>query len=110
MLRNRLVLLVGALIWLGCGPTIGDACTIDKDCANGQCINRDFSPGGYCSLTCATTLDACPTGTLCVNDVIARNMAGCMRTCHADKDCRTGYVCTPQRGSAQSVCVGPAGI
>jgi hypothetical protein len=102
-------LLLFALL-AACGPTIGDACTVDKDCANGTCVNRDYTPGGYCSLTCSTAIDACPVGTQCVANAITRNGAGCMRTCKADKDCRTGYVCLVQQGSALKVCVGPAGI
>lgn len=99
-----------ALALSACGPTIGDACTTDRDCGAGVCVNRDFTPGGACSLPCVVGGAACPAGTLCVRDVIANNQPGCMKSCKRQADCRDAYVCNVQKDSETPICVGPAGI
>jgi hypothetical protein len=102
--------LVAALCLLGCGPTIGDPCTVTTDCGPGTCLNRDFTPGGYCSLACPAGSNPCPSGTTCVDNAISRGQPACMRTCTNDRDCRTGYVCKTEQNSLQPICVGPKGI
>jgi hypothetical protein len=107
--RPLLFLLTFALL-AGCGATIGDACTTEKDCGNGVCLNRGFTPGGYCSVSCTVGGAACPTGSVCVDNAIGRDVSGCLRTCASSKDCRGGYVCKTERNSGTPVCVGPEGI
>lgn len=92
-----------------CGATIGDACTTSRDCGSGLCLNRDFTPGGYCSLGCRAG-ETCPAGSLCVEDAVGRSAWGCLRTCRSSADCRDGYVCKTEKSSSSPVCVGPEGI
>jgi hypothetical protein len=109
---TRLVLFVSLVLVVGaCGPTIGDPCTTPHDCANGTCLTQDYAPGGSCSLACTVgASNTCPAGTLCVTNAIGKNAPGCMRSCTADKDCRLGYVCLTQNGSATPICIGPRGL
>lgn len=104
-------LLVVVTLWLSaCGPTIGDPCTTDAECGPGVCLNRDFTPGGACSLACAVGGAACPSGTVCVRDALGKDRAGCLRSCAAQAECRGGYVCKVEKDSATPICVGPQGI
>lgn len=93
-----------------CGPTIGDACTADKDCGAGVCVTQAWTPGGACSLSCVVGGPACPAGTLCVRGAIKPNEAGCLKSCKRQGDCRDTYVCNVANNSETPVCVGPAGI
>ncbi|MCA2978034.1 MAG: hypothetical protein INH41_18030 [Myxococcaceae bacterium] len=93
-----------------CGPTIGDPCTTERDCGAGACLNRDFTPGGYCSLDCRGGASPCPAGSICVEDAIGRGTWGCLRSCRAATDCRPGYVCRTEKDSSAPVCVGPEGV
>lgn len=93
-----------------CGPVMGDPCTVNTECGPGVCLNRDFTPGGACSLACTVGGPACPAGSVCVDRAISRDAAGCLRSCTQDADCRTGYVCRVERESATKVCVGTSGI
>ncbi|MBS1148646.1 MAG: Extracellular serine protease [Myxococcaceae bacterium] len=96
----------------GCGPTIGDPCTTNSECGPGViCLNKDFSPGGYCTLACKVEdpNTTCPTGSTCVRDALARNAPACFRTCSRAADCRNGYVCRTVNGSV-SICVGAVGF
>ncbi|MBL8919660.1 MAG: hypothetical protein JNJ54_12405 [Myxococcaceae bacterium] len=106
----RIVTLVGLLGLAGCGATIGDACTTAKDCGSGLCLNRDFTPGGYCALGCVLGGAACPAGSVCVDDAVGRDSPGCLRSCRSSLDCREGYICRTERSSPTPVCVGPEGI
>ncbi len=103
------VLLIAVLVG-ACGPTVGDPCTTPLECGPGTCLNQDFTPGGYCSLSCTQAKSTCPAGTVCVTGAIARDTPGCLRSCTTDKDCRLGYVCLAQKDSATPVCVGPRGL
>lgn len=108
---RALVLCLALLAVTGCGPTVGDACTTTSECGGSTCINRDFTPGGYCSQACSVgAANTCPAGTLCVHEALGKNTAGCMRACSADKECRNGYVCRFAKDSTGTVCIGPAGI
>jgi hypothetical protein len=111
---NRLPLLAslaGLTIALGaCGPTIGDACTASNQCGPGVCVQKDYTPGGACSLACVIGGAACPAGTICVRDAIANNQPGCMKSCKHQSDCRDTYICNIQKDSETPICVGPAGI
>lgn len=111
MAVRPLLLIVTLLVTLtGCGATIGDACTTEKDCGAGLCLNRDFTPGGYCSLGCTVGGAACPAGSVCVDNAVGRDVPGCLRSCRTSMDCRAGYVCKTERNSPTPVCVGPEGI
>lgn len=109
-MKNTLCAMLAGLWLAACGPTIGDACTVAQECGSGTCLNRDFAPGGYCSLSCVVGGAACPAGTVCVSDVLSRGTAGCMRTCQTERDCRSGYVCKSEKNSVVLICVGPQGI
>ncbi len=98
------------LLLTGCGATVGDPCTTAKECGNSVCINRDFAPGGYCSVQCTIGGAACPAGSVCVDDAIGKNVPGCLRSCRSAADCRQGYVCKTEKDSMTPVCVGPQGI
>jgi hypothetical protein len=95
-------------LW-GCGATVGDPCTTAADCGNALCINREHTPGGYCSRQCTSDTD-CPSGTTCVQDGAANGVNACFRVCAAEQDCRRGYVCTAARVSGRQICVGPSGF
>lgn len=106
------ILILGLVGLVGCGPTIGDPCTTNTDCGPGVlCINKDYSPGGYCTISCKLQEpnDTCPTGSTCVKDGLGRNTAACFRMCNRQTDCRNGYACRPVNGSV-NICVGAAGF
>lgn len=94
----------------GCGATIGDACTTARDCGGSVCLNRDFTPGGYCALPCTPGGTACPAGSVCVESAIGKDSPACMRSCRSSMDCRAGYVCKTEKNSETPICVGPEGI
>ena len=106
----RALIVLSTLAFAACGPTIGDACTTERDCGLGLCLNRDFTPGGACSLACAVGGAACPAGSVCVDAAIGKDSPGCLRSCRSAMDCRGGYVCKTEKNSATPVCVGPEGI
>lgn len=97
-----------ALALVGCGAVIGDPCTVNTECGPGVCLNRDFAPGGLCSLVCTVGGAACPAGSACIAGAVDRDTAGCLLSCAKDADCRTGYLCREESGSR--VCVGPSGL
>jgi hypothetical protein len=91
----------------GCGPTMGDPCTSEKDCAGQLCLNRTQLPGGYCSKGCTVTdANTCPAGSTCFANGADVNVPSCFRTCIRNEDCRTGYTCQNVVGSAAPICVG----
>ena len=95
---------------IGCGPTIGDPCTSATDCGGAVCLNRDFTPGGSCSLACELGVaNTCPTGSTCVKHALGNGAPGCMRVCLNQSSCRNGYLCKSANDSVP-VCVGPQGI
>lgn len=107
---RRLSLASLALAMAACGPTIGDACTVNSDCGAGTCVLKDYAPGGLCSLACEVGGASCPAGTICVRDAIDRGQPGCMKSCTRQADCRDAYVCKYEKQSETPICVGPAGI
>ncbi len=107
---RALLLTCGLALGLcACGPTVGDACTTGSDCAGQICINQDFTPGGYCSLTCKPGGTDCPTGSTCVLNALGKGANACFRLCNVPGDCRAGYACRSTQDSPL-ICVGPTGI
>lgn len=99
-----------ALLLVGCGATVGDPCTTPSDCGGQNCINQEWTPGGYCSQQCNLADErSCPGGTLCIPDGLAKDVPACFRTCRNQNDCRPGYVCKSVK-DRPPVCVGPTGI
>jgi hypothetical protein len=109
---KRACLLLLAVTAAACGPTVGDQCTTANDCLGQICWQGAAFPGGYCSQSCTVgDPTSCPSGTECVNNGPNANpKAACYRTCTMATECRASYVCRTQNGSAQAICVGPAGI
>jgi hypothetical protein len=95
-----------------CGPTIGDPCTVPGQCNEAVCLNREGTPGGYCTQQCQ--LDnpkSCPAGSVCVRNAIGPAVSGCMRTCATAEDCREGYACERDvRDTPERICIGPLGL
>lgn len=100
--------LVGAFVLAGCGSTVGDPCTVPGDCGGGTsiCINRDETPGGYCSTQCVLNESgSCPSGSVCVREGAGGNIHACFLRCNDAGDCRSGYACRTHRDSTVTVCV-----
>lgn len=108
-LMKRALGLLALVVMTGCGPVVGDPCTVATECGKGVCLTQPFAPGGLCSVVCSDTV-ACPNGSTCVSHAISSDTPGCMKSCNADTDCRTGYVCRVERDSSTKVCVGTAGV
>lgn len=108
------VLLLGALVALGCKPQIGDKCTTSTDCSQvGDRLCDISQPSGYCTVfNCepkgSNAAASCPDGASCVafgadpSPVAScENALGstpytrtfCMKECKNGNDCRDGYVC-----------------
>lgn len=108
-MRALMLIIAAAFALTACGPTVGDSCTTASDCAGKICINQDFTPGGYCSISCDPGVTECPTGSVCVRNALGGGGHACFHTCNTASDCRSGYVCRTTNGSPL-ICVGPAGI
>jgi len=105
---NVLGAVVLGLGLVGCGATVGDACTTDGECGDkGLCINQGYTPGGYCSQSCVPGKDeTCPSGSTCVSEGADKDVSACFRKCGSDKDCRTGYHCVGGfKGNNNPLCV-----
>lgn len=105
---NVLGAVVLGLGLVGCGATVGDACTVDDQCGDqGFCINQEYTPGGYCSQSCVPGKDdTCPSGSTCVSEGAAKDVSACFLKCGSDADCRTGYKCVGNfKGNPAAVCV-----
>jgi hypothetical protein len=89
----------------------GDPCTDDTECLGELCLTTETLksltsgmasaeiPGGYCTnITCQlNTPDeaVCGAGGFCFNlQQYGQPIGFCGKICMADKDCRTGYICT----------------
>lgn len=93
-----------ALGLAGCGTSIGESCTTDNDCGGRTCSLSPNFPGGYCTQRCTPGDDTtCPTGASCQTHH-AENI--CLRTCHQDVECRSGYTCHTYKGSGP-FCLAP---
>jgi hypothetical protein len=79
------------------GPVNGTPCASDADC-RGFCIEQDGQNWhqGYCSSPCTYSLDNCPNGNVCVQDLFfsAQGDGGaCYVSCNISDDCRDEYTC-----------------
>lgn len=93
------------------GPTLnpdgavdGSPCAADDECRGGACLTGDAWPEGYC--THPTCDPECDDGAACINSNVGNF---CAVTCDSDDDCRSGYACGYETGSALKVCVPPVG-
>jgi hypothetical protein len=105
---NGLGAVVLGLGLVGCGSTVGDACTTHEDCgAQGICINQDYTPGGYCSQACVPGRDeTCPSGSTCVSEGASKDVSSCFQRCDRSADCRRGYQCVGGfKGNPHSLCI-----
>ncbi|WNG34675.1 hypothetical protein F0U61_14245 [Archangium violaceum] len=104
---NVLGMVVLGLGLVGCGSTVGDACTTDGECGDkGICINRDVTPGGYCSQACVPGKDdTCPTGSTCVSKGATDDVSACFLKCSSADDCRAGYRCVGVKGNPNAICI-----
>jgi len=84
-------------------PALGDPCTADGDCANGQTCLRDPEHAvffaGYCGVV--DCLGQCPVGASCVD---AFGESYCLKNCNGAQDCRQGYACALVQGG-RHVCL-----
>lgn len=83
--------------------TYGVACTDASECiaANGlpaRCLSdaQGFA-GGYCSAACASGIDDCGDGALCLETSVG---GLCVRECEIAEDCRSDYGCCSVEASA----------
>src|SRR5688572_19426279 len=105
---NVLGVVVLGLGLVGCGATVGDACTTDKECGDkGICIHQDHTPGGYCSQSCVPGKDdTCPSGSTCVSEGASTDVSVCFLRCKDATDCRDGYQCVGGfKENPHSICV-----
>jgi hypothetical protein len=103
-MRARICAVLLALGALGCGSSIGDACSTDQDCGGRTCGLADAFPGGYCTQRCTLGDDGtCPTGASCH---VHHGEVDCLRTCHEDVECRSGYTCHKFNGDGP-FCLAP---
>ena len=87
--------------WPDAGTSLpGGECQAAEDCRGGAeagCIRQEGFVGGYCLVgSCA---DDCPQGSLC-KAVFEDGGKACIPSCEMDSDCRPGYVCNLEAGSA----------
>jgi hypothetical protein len=90
---------------------IGDACTNDADCGDGDtCLHAPAFPrftGGYCvrygcdPSTSRIDNGGCPAEAICVPQ--GGGTGTCERSCSQPTDCRSGYTCL-SIGNNQSIC------
>jgi hypothetical protein len=75
---------------------LGDACTVNQECASGLCIPERGSTstvawsGGACSQYCSMSA-ACPAEATCVP--MEDGTAYCVPSCASTADCRADYIC-----------------
>jgi hypothetical protein len=107
-----LLAVLGALVLLGCTPSVGDSCQLSTDCGStGQLVCDTSQYGGYCTVVDCLA-NACPDNAGCINfypsvpgcgydDRLPSRLAQsfCMATCSSNSDCRAEYVCASPSGS-----------
>lgn len=89
-MKSVLALLCLALA-SACTPTVGDKCTLNRQC--GTVLTCDTSiPDGYC-LKAGCRKGECPAEATCVD--FGGDLRFCMRSCSPDNECRSGLACRP---------------
>jgi hypothetical protein len=93
------------------GSAIGGACAANTDCTEGgaqaRCFPEQYGfPGGYCTAICSAR-SPCPNGNACVEFSSPQGSTSyCLDSCGSDRDCRSGYYCSPLQGGG-SACLPP---
>ncbi len=98
----RVLLLLGLLGVVGCGPhvgaqgqDVGAACTANSQCSSVCLTGYDRFPGGMCSIACTSDIQ-CPKGSACIDP--GKNAGGfCAVTCSSTADCNAfgrGFTCS----------------
>ena len=96
----RTLALAFALLSLGCGKEIGNACQTNIDCQQDGTRECDLSqPGGYCVVS-GCDEKACPSGSVCIRFF---SYLFSTASCQGDTDCPTDNLCLPD--SPTSLCV-----
>ena len=83
-------------IVIGCAPAVGDDCETSGECPVGA-ICDVTAPGGYCTLEGCDS-ESCPDGSVCVEFNAEESF--CLKYCEGDNECRSGYVCRDDVGTA----------
>jgi hypothetical protein len=91
------------------GAQLGDGCGQDGDCSIGlACATSDRGfPGGLCTMSCNADPARCPGGSLCTDVRAAGGGVVCSKSCTANTDCRSGFVCCAGSGNVclpQALC------
>ncbi len=99
------------LLFTGKCTDTGKACSSDRDCEQGFCMQDPASQKGICSKGCGSS-DPCPTGNLCV---MSGTDAVCMPNCSVigatcgppgfGMQCTIGMVTWPPANSGKLACV-----
>ncbi|RZO54950.1 MAG: hypothetical protein EVA89_26820 [Sandaracinaceae bacterium] len=94
----RLLLLVFAVISVGCAPQIGDGCNNSFDCSINGDRQCDLSqPSGACTIF-GCDADTCPDDAVCVRfrpEPSRLTFTACMKPCETDASCRVSedFIC-----------------
>ncbi|MEC7518217.1 MAG: hypothetical protein VYE22_00055 [Myxococcota bacterium] len=94
----HLVLVVFAVISVGCAPQIGDGCNNSFDCSINGDRQCDLSqPSGVCTIF-GCEADTCPDDAVCVRfrpDPSRLTFTACMKPCEVDEACRVSedFIC-----------------
>lgn len=83
------VVAAGSAGWVGCTPSIGDACEANADCDTDQICDLSQT-GGYCTISPCPRA-GCPSGSICVE--FSPISTWCMQRCDVFDYCRVGYDC-----------------
>jgi hypothetical protein len=92
--RNLPSLALLALSAVGCGRSIGDACTTNVDCSQDGNRDCDLSqPGGYCTVI-GCDEKSCPSEAVCIR-VFPYEYKTSDNVCVQDSECAADQLCLP---------------
>ncbi len=94
---------VSATLLFGCNPSsIGNPCTTDTDCDNGQTCYIEFA-GGFCGRGCTQegSVVDCPGDTICAKQ---GTRLSCSPLCESKSDCRENQECNGISGTNLKAC------
>ena len=93
LLRAALWGTLGAIVFTGCAPAIGDSCSTNLDCSvTGERVCDLARPNGACTVL-GCEADNCPDDAVCVRwrpDPSRLSFTACMKRCNQDSQCREG--------------------